>query len=53
MWVGTGGWVVPAPAVWAGGAVAQQRPHEAIGRLYWPGGSYRHDIGWRAIAREH
>ena len=33
-------------------AEAQQRAHEAIARIDWPGGFYRSDIGWRAIARE-
>jgi len=31
---------------------AQARAYEAISRIDWPGGFYRHDIGWRAIARE-
>ena len=26
--------------------------HEAVGRIDWPGGFYRRDIGWRAVARE-
>jgi phosphoribosylamine--glycine ligase len=33
-------------------AEAQARAYEAAGRIDWPGGFYRHDIGWRAIARE-
>jgi phosphoribosylamine---glycine ligase len=33
-------------------AEAKQRAHEAIARIDWPGGFYRSDIGWRAIARE-
>jgi phosphoribosylamine--glycine ligase len=33
-------------------AEAQQRAYEAIARIDWPGGFYRRDIGWRAIARE-
>jgi phosphoribosylamine--glycine ligase len=33
-------------------AEAQARAYEAISRIDWPGGFYRHDIGWRAIARE-
>ncbi|WP_072372833.1 phosphoribosylamine--glycine ligase [Hyphomicrobium sp. NDB2Meth4] len=31
---------------------AQGRAYDAISRIDWPGGFYRHDIGWRAIARE-
>ncbi len=31
---------------------AQQRAYEAVRRIDWPGGFYRTDIGWRAIARE-
>ncbi len=31
---------------------AQARAYEAVRRIDWPGGFYRHDIGWRAIARE-
>jgi len=31
---------------------AQTRAYEAVRRIDWPGGFYRHDIGWRAIARE-
>jgi phosphoribosylamine--glycine ligase len=33
-------------------ADAQARAYEAIARIDWPGGFCRHDIGWRAIARE-
>jgi len=42
-------------SVTAGGrtvAEAQSRAYEAIGRIDWPGGFCRRDIGWRAIARE-
>jgi phosphoribosylamine---glycine ligase len=37
-----------------GGTVrqAQARAYEAISRIRWPDGFCRHDIGWRAIARE-
>ena len=31
---------------------AQARAYEAVARIDWPGGFYRRDIGWRAIARE-
>jgi phosphoribosylamine---glycine ligase len=33
-------------------AEAQQRAHDAIAKIDWPGGFHRTDIGWRAIARE-
>jgi phosphoribosylamine--glycine ligase len=31
---------------------AQARAYEAVSRIRWPEGFYRHDIGWRAIERE-
>ena len=31
---------------------ARARAYEAVRRIDWPGGFYRHDIGWRAVARE-
>ncbi len=31
---------------------AQGRAYEAIARIRWPEGFYRHDIGWRAVERE-
>ncbi len=31
---------------------AQQRANHAIAQIHWDGAFYRHDIGWRAIARE-
>jgi phosphoribosylamine--glycine ligase len=30
---------------------AQARAYEAISRIHWPEGFYRHDIGWRAVER--
>jgi phosphoribosylamine--glycine ligase len=33
-------------------AEAQARAYDAASRIDWPGGFYRHDIGWRAIERE-
>jgi phosphoribosylamine--glycine ligase len=33
-------------------AEAQARAYEAVRRIDWPGGFYRSDIGWRAIAHE-
>ena len=37
-----------------GGTVreARARAYEAISRIRWPEGFYRHDIGWRAVERE-
>jgi phosphoribosylamine---glycine ligase len=31
---------------------ARARAYEAVSRIRWPGGFYRHDIGWRALARK-
>ncbi len=31
---------------------AQSKAYEALSRIDWPNGFCRHDIGWRAIARE-
>jgi phosphoribosylamine--glycine ligase len=33
-------------------AEAQARAYAAAARIDWPGGFYRHDIGWRAVERE-
>ena len=33
-------------------AEAQARAYEAVRAVDWPGGFYRTDIGWRAVARE-
>jgi phosphoribosylamine--glycine ligase len=33
-------------------AEAQARAYAAAARIDWPGGFHRHDIGWRAVARE-
>jgi phosphoribosylamine--glycine ligase len=33
-------------------AEARERAYEAIGRIDWPGGFYRRDIGWRALTSE-
>ena len=33
-------------------AEAQARAYEAVRAIDWPGGFYRTDIGWRAVARE-
>jgi phosphoribosylamine---glycine ligase len=31
---------------------AQARAYQALSRIRWPEGFYRHDIGWRAVERE-
>jgi phosphoribosylamine--glycine ligase len=33
-------------------AEAQRRAYQAVRAIDWPGGFYRSDIGWRAVARE-
>jgi phosphoribosylamine---glycine ligase len=50
--VANGGRVLDVCAL--GGTVrqAQARAYEAVSRIRWPDGFCRHDIGWRAIARE-
>ena len=48
----TGGRVLNISAVGKTVREAQARAYEAIGRIDWPGGFCRRDIGWRAIARE-
>jgi phosphoribosylamine--glycine ligase len=31
---------------------AQAKAYEAVGRIDWPEGFCRRDIGWRAVARD-
>jgi phosphoribosylamine--glycine ligase len=50
--VSAGGRVLNVTARGQDVAAAQARAYEAIGRIDWPGGFYRADIGWRAISRE-
>jgi len=47
-----GGRVLNVSAIGKTVREAQSRAYEAIARINWPGGFYRHDIGWRAIKRE-
>ncbi len=47
-----GGRVLNVTARGATVAEAQGRAYAAIARIDWPGGFYRRDIGWRAVARE-
>ena len=47
-----GGRVLNVTALGATVAEAQARAYEAIAKIDWPGGFFRRDIGWRAVARE-
>ena len=47
-----GGRVLNVSAIGKTVRQAQARAYEAIARIRWPGGFYRHDIGWRAMERE-
>jgi phosphoribosylamine---glycine ligase len=47
-----GGRVLDVSAIGKTVREAQVRAYEAVSRIRWPGGFYRHDIGWRAVARE-
>ncbi|MBF0356219.1 MAG: phosphoribosylamine--glycine ligase [Alphaproteobacteria bacterium] len=47
-----GGRVLGVTATGATVKQAQTRAYQAVGRLNWPEGFCRRDIGWRAVARE-
>jgi phosphoribosylamine--glycine ligase len=47
-----GGRVLNVSAIGETVREAQARAYEAVSRIHWPDGFYRHDIGWRAVARE-
>jgi phosphoribosylamine--glycine ligase len=47
-----GGRVLNVSAIGKTVREAQARAYEAISRICWPEGFYRHDIGWRAMERE-
>ena len=47
-----GGRVLNVSAIGQTVRQAQARAYEAIARIRWPDGFYRHDIGWRAVERE-
>jgi phosphoribosylamine--glycine ligase len=47
-----GGRVLNVSAIGKTVKEAQARAYEAIARIRWPQGFYRHDIGWRAVERE-
>lgn len=48
----TGGRVLNVTALGADVSEAHRRAYEAIGKIDWPEGFYRSDIGWRAMRRE-
>jgi phosphoribosylamine--glycine ligase len=50
--VANGGRVLNVTAMGKTVAEAQRRAYAAVGRIDWPGGFFRHDIGWRAVERE-
>jgi phosphoribosylamine--glycine ligase len=50
--VTAGGRVLCATALGNSVAEAQAAAHELVDQIAWPGMFYRHDIGYRAIARE-
>ncbi len=50
--VANGGRVLNVSAIGRTVREAQARAYEAISRIRWPQGFYRHDIGWRAVERE-
>jgi phosphoribosylamine---glycine ligase len=50
--VANGGRVLNVSALGQTVGEAQARAYAAIARIHWPEGFCRHDIGWRAIARE-
>jgi phosphoribosylamine--glycine ligase len=47
-----GGRVLDVSAIGKTVREAQARAYQAISRIRWPEGFYRHDIGWRAVERE-
>jgi len=47
-----GGRVLCATALGSSVAAAQRLAYHAVGEIHWDGEFHRHDIGWRAIARE-
>jgi phosphoribosylamine--glycine ligase len=47
-----GGRVLNVTAIGKTVRQAQSRAYQAVGRIRWPEGFCRHDIGWRAVERE-
>ena len=50
--IAVGGRVLNVTALGDTIAEAQKRAYAAVEKIDWPEGFYRHDIGWRAVARE-
>jgi phosphoribosylamine--glycine ligase len=50
--VASGGRVLAVTALGRTVGEAQARAYAAAEKIRWPGGFYRHDIGWRAVERE-
>ncbi|MDX8413304.1 MAG: phosphoribosylamine--glycine ligase [Mariprofundales bacterium] len=50
--VNCGGRVLGITATAPSIAAAQRKAYAALSYLQWDGGIFRHDIGWRAVARE-
>ena len=48
-----GGRVLNVSALGKSVGEARERAYEAVSRIRWPEGFYRHDIGWRAVEREN
>ena len=47
-----GGRVLDVSALGKTVSEARSRAYEAVSRIRWPEGFFRHDIGWRAVERE-
>jgi phosphoribosylamine---glycine ligase len=50
--VANGGRVLNVSALGRTVSAARTQAYEAVSRIRWPEGFYRHDIGWRAVERE-
>ena len=50
--VATGGRVLNVCAMGETVSAARDRAYETVGRIDWPSGFHRSDIGWRAVQRE-
>ena len=50
--VANGGRVLNVAATGRTAADAQALAYQAVAKIDWPGGFFRHDIGWRAVERE-
>lgn len=50
--VATGGRVLNVTAIGESTSVAKDLAYKAVNSVSWDNGFYRHDIGWRAVARE-